>query len=74
MCIVCYLDYNDDRMSSYGRKLVGINKKQTITNEQLDHAIATLSNVKRGYNFAVVSDDMLGIIVPALKELKEKRK
>lgn len=74
MCIVCYLDYNNDRMSSYGRKLVGINKKQTITNEQLDCAIIMLSDVKRGYNFTVISDYMLDIIVPALEELKEKRK
>ena len=45
-----------------------------ITNEQLDCAIIMLSDVKRGYNFTVISDYMLDIIVPALEELKEKRK
>lgn len=45
-----------------------------ITNEQLDCAIIMLSDVKRGYNFTVISDYILGIIVPALRELKERRK
>lgn len=72
--ILAKLGYSDNRMSSYGRKIVDINKKQTITNEQLDCAIIMLSDVKRGYNFTVISDYMLDIIVPALEELKEKRK